>query len=318
MPSPLITVVIPVKDRATIVGRTLQSIEAQTLRPLRMIIVDNGSTDGTLKTVSDWAAAHSNADFTVDVISEPTPGASAARNAAMPLISSPYVAFFDSDDVMLPDHLSSVAAELERRPDADIAMFDVAMIDDDGWIEKKHCHDECLLRAHLLHGALSTQRFVAGRQILTKAGLWNNDCKRWNDLEYGTRILMQNPTVVRIHDRPRVYIYHTDESITGSSMLDADRSCEKTLTVIEQLLEGDSHETERQWIDARRAILAAHYAREGKHDDATRLMRSVLAKSSLKMALKLRAIYSSVRLTGHGGAFLARYLMPVQGTVTEK
>ena len=42
-----VTIVIPVYNRAKVVEHTLQSVEAQTFRPLRIILVDNGSTDGT-------------------------------------------------------------------------------------------------------------------------------------------------------------------------------------------------------------------------------------------------------------------------------
>lgn len=46
-PEPLITVIVPVRNRAALVTRTLDSIAAQSLRPLRLIIVDNASSDGT-------------------------------------------------------------------------------------------------------------------------------------------------------------------------------------------------------------------------------------------------------------------------------
>ncbi len=57
MSDPMITLVIPVHNRAAIVERTLQSVECQTARPLRVILVDNNSTDNTLQVLRRWKAA---------------------------------------------------------------------------------------------------------------------------------------------------------------------------------------------------------------------------------------------------------------------
>ena len=49
-----LTIVIPVKDRAGIVDATLDSVHKQRLRPLDVVLVDNGSTDGTLAVLQAW------------------------------------------------------------------------------------------------------------------------------------------------------------------------------------------------------------------------------------------------------------------------
>ena len=52
-----LTIVIPVKNRAEIFERTLRSVAAQKLRPLKVVIVDNGSTDSTAETARKWCDA---------------------------------------------------------------------------------------------------------------------------------------------------------------------------------------------------------------------------------------------------------------------
>lgn len=49
-----LTIVIPVYNRAGIVGRTLESVQRQTLRPLRVVLVDNNSTDATPEVLRAW------------------------------------------------------------------------------------------------------------------------------------------------------------------------------------------------------------------------------------------------------------------------
>ena len=56
-----LTVVIPVRNRENLIIRCLDSVKRQTLRPLNVIVVDNGSTDGTWKAVEGWIAR--NADI---------------------------------------------------------------------------------------------------------------------------------------------------------------------------------------------------------------------------------------------------------------
>ena len=71
----MVSVVVPVRDRAEIVCRTLESIENQTYRPIHLIVVDNGSRDETLRVVSDWKYAHEAEGFKITILLESTPGA---------------------------------------------------------------------------------------------------------------------------------------------------------------------------------------------------------------------------------------------------
>ena len=120
----LITVVIPVRDRAGVVGRTLDSVAAQTLRPFSVVLVDNGSTDGTRAVLDRWQREMSAVGPDVTVISEPRPGACAARNAGLAVVRTPWVMFFDSDDVMLPGHLARAVAVALRNPAASVIGWD--------------------------------------------------------------------------------------------------------------------------------------------------------------------------------------------------
>lgn len=306
---PLITVVIPVRNREEIVERTLMSVGAQTLRPLRVIVIDNGSTDNTLRIVERWIASKADdPQFEASVLSCAEGGVCEARNRGLAEVTSEYVAFFDSDDEMSADHLANVAATLRQFPDTDVAYFDIALIDSDGWSEQKRVTDRNLLRGHLLHSLLSTQRFVGRTSMVRDCGAWNPACARWNDLELGTRLLLGKPKVRKVAAAfPPVRVHQTAISITGTSYYDDELRCENTLDIIEPQLRG--HKDAQRWLKARRAILAAHYAREGHHDAATRLMREVLTDGNLKEMLTYRAIYTAVRLTGHGGAFLAEMFL---------
>ena len=97
-----ITIVVPVKNRATLVLRTLGSIKAQTWRPLKVIVVDNASTDGTPESVENWIEKHGAPDFEVTLDREPEPGAARARNRGLEAVDTRLMMIFDSDDMLSP------------------------------------------------------------------------------------------------------------------------------------------------------------------------------------------------------------------------
>lgn len=99
-----VSVVVPAYNAAQTIGRALESIAAQTLRPAEVIVVDDGSVDAT----ADAAAAMQAAlgETRLRVIRQENKGAGAARNRAVHEASQPYLAFLDADDEWLPEKLA--------------------------------------------------------------------------------------------------------------------------------------------------------------------------------------------------------------------
>lgn len=139
-----LTLIIPVYNRAELVSRTLSSVAQQTLRPLRVILVDNNSTDSTLPTLQQWKKANERGDFLIDVLTEARPGAAAARNRALAETTSEFVMFFDSDDTMAPGHCARALAALTSPRQPDLVGWDINM--------------------HLLNGATVRKPFYARRR----------------------------------------------------------------------------------------------------------------------------------------------------------
>ncbi|MDE7388508.1 MAG: glycosyltransferase family 2 protein, partial [Muribaculaceae bacterium] len=119
----LITVVIPVRNRARLVEATLASVAAQSMAPARIVLVDNGSTDGTEEVLRRWADKRTD----TIVVSEPIPGAAAARNRGLREVESPYVMFFDSDDIMPTRHIEEVSRGLHTCNMPPLAAFGAEM-----------------------------------------------------------------------------------------------------------------------------------------------------------------------------------------------
>lgn len=258
----LISVVIPVYNRKDVVMRALESVKAQSLRPLHLILVDNNSTDGSYEELLRWADDNRASDFTIEVLEERQSGACAARNAGLQRVQTPFVSFFDSDDVMYPQLLEKAVSALlhSSTPDNAVAVWK-ALYHRDGESRVLQAASEHPLRNHLFHAIMSTQRFALSTQLALHSGGWNTSLPCWNDWEFSTRCLLQAPTFTFI-DEVLVDIYWMATSITGRTYADRVGEWERSLDAVERaLMSSGTPEARRQFplIPFRRAILAGLY-----------------------------------------------------------
>jgi glycosyltransferase involved in cell wall biosynthesis len=113
--NPAISVVLPVHNRADVLPRAIRSVLGQTLESFELVVVDDGSTDGSVKVAKSFEDAH------IKLIElGRNRGGNAARNAGVRAATAPLVAFLDSDDTYLPQKLEQVVAEFDRRPELEL------------------------------------------------------------------------------------------------------------------------------------------------------------------------------------------------------
>ncbi|PTL79180.1 glycosyl transferase family 2 [Vitiosangium sp. GDMCC 1.1324] len=112
MPPPVVTVLLPARNAERTVARAVESLLEGTLREIRVLAVDDGSTDGTRKVLEGLAAR----DSRVEMLEGEGRGLVAALNLALAHATSPYVARMDADDEALPRRLEASVAALEEDP----------------------------------------------------------------------------------------------------------------------------------------------------------------------------------------------------------
>lgn len=122
---PLTTVVIPAYNAERTIEATLRSVLAQTEPRLRVVVVDDGSSDRTPEIVDALAG-----DERLKLIRQENQGVAAARNTGIALARTPYVSFLDNDDLWMPRHLEGMMASLEANPAAGFANADGWVLDD--------------------------------------------------------------------------------------------------------------------------------------------------------------------------------------------
>lgn len=123
--APVASVVIPVYNGARSIGRAVSSVLEQSFRRFEIVVVDDGSTDGTCETLRPFLDR-------VRLIQQDNAGPSAARNAGIRVARGEYIAFLDADDAWLPEKLEHLIGAMAQSPSAVLAFSDVIPIDDNG------------------------------------------------------------------------------------------------------------------------------------------------------------------------------------------
>lgn len=115
--APQVAIIVPVYNVAPYLSRCVESLVAQTLAPLEIVLVDDGSTDAS-GAIADWYAARHPQ---IRVLHQENQGQGAARNAGLTASRAPFVCFVDSDDYVAPDYAEKLLTGI-RRSHADIAV----------------------------------------------------------------------------------------------------------------------------------------------------------------------------------------------------
>jgi len=186
----LVTTIIPVYNRPAQLREAVASVLSQDYRPIEVIIVDDGSTDGvTLKVAQELAAAHPDV---VRVASQANAGPGAAREHGRQLARGEFIQYLDSDDILLPGKFSAQVAALRAKPEADVAYGKTRYRHADGRIEPGAWKGSGEARAAMFPSFLNerwwdTPNPLYRAQICDKAGPWTS-LRLEEDWEYDCRI----------------------------------------------------------------------------------------------------------------------------------
>ena len=118
--TPLVSVIITCFNQAAIIEDSIRSVLEQTLEDFECIVVDDGSTDGSVEVVNRIARS----DPRIRVITQQNAGVSAARNAGFRVACGEFIQFLDGDDLLRPKKLEIQVAQLQVEPTAGVSCCD--------------------------------------------------------------------------------------------------------------------------------------------------------------------------------------------------
>lgn len=128
MERPLVSIIIPTFNRLKWISICLDSVKAQTYPNIEVLVIDDGSSDGTV----EWLRSQPNYSFVRVHVQPKNGGASIARNDGIRLAQGELIAFIDSDDVLLPNHIETAVHIFDKFPQTGLFCCDSTLIDANG------------------------------------------------------------------------------------------------------------------------------------------------------------------------------------------
>lgn len=135
--TPKIDIIIPVYNKKKYLAQCIRSIQKQTFSDWNLILVDDGSTDGSASICDKFAAA----DSRISVIHQENKGLIGARKTGIANASSEFLAFVDADDLAEPEMLEKLW-DTQVKYSADIVCCGCKTLSQRGWIKRIHSRDQ--------------------------------------------------------------------------------------------------------------------------------------------------------------------------------
>jgi len=202
-----VTVVMPAMNREALIGRALESVAAQTVRPARVLVVDDASDDAT----ADVARAAGAEVLAMDTRS----GSGPARNKGVRAATTEWIAFLDSDDEWLPHHLETVLGHVQGHVLATTA----AMSSGGRWKGSPHPGAVALRPPSMLvpSDLVVTSATVVSRQAVEDAGFFR-PLPRAQDMDLWIRVLETGPGVAS-SEATVIYHEHATQAIKDVDLM---------------------------------------------------------------------------------------------------
>lgn len=154
-----VAVVIPVYNCAEYVEEALESVESQTRRPERVVVVNDGSTDESERVATQFAA---RSKLSITIVTQQNRGAASARNAGVACCREDLVAFLDGDDTFYPQFLDRAVDVLARHTELLLFFADRDVVDAGGNFIRRDLDDPGFR-------AVAAVRLMDGVSIFTKS-----------------------------------------------------------------------------------------------------------------------------------------------------
>jgi GT2 family glycosyltransferase len=202
---PLVSVVIPAYNSSGYISRTIDSVLNQTLANREIILINDGSPDtAELETALQPYFAQ------LRYFSQENRGPSAARNLGIREARGHYVAFLDSDDLWLPDHLFNQVQHLERNGELGLVYANNSQIDADGYtrdaFDRVRQEGPVTLDSLLAERCtVNTSSVVVVREALLQTSLFDEQMRRCEDFDLWLRLASNG---VKMAYEPAVHTIH--------------------------------------------------------------------------------------------------------------
>jgi glycosyltransferase involved in cell wall biosynthesis/SAM-dependent methyltransferase len=171
--NPLISVIMPAYNSAEHIAEAIESVLIQNYRNFELIVVDDGSTDGTKDVIAGFK------DDKIQYFYKENAGPASARNLAIKKSKGVFIIFLDTDDMITPDFIAKHLQEFEKNPEMDLVYCDDCLIDENDKPirvikRQKYTNRQLLIRDLFRNGfPIIPFRTCLRRSVFDKIGLFD-------------------------------------------------------------------------------------------------------------------------------------------------
>jgi glycosyltransferase involved in cell wall biosynthesis len=192
----LVSVIVPCHNQERFLPACLESVTDQEYRPLEIIIVDDGSFDGTRRIINDFQTTQREG-IVVKYIYQSKQGAQHARNEGLRISKGEFIQFLDSDDILCREKLVEQVMVFEDNSEIDVVYGDAQYLINinpgiarKGQVISKGSSEDII--ASLLAGAwVPSFSYLSRRSAIQRCGPWDETIKMLQDTEYFLRMAIQ-------------------------------------------------------------------------------------------------------------------------------
>jgi glycosyltransferase involved in cell wall biosynthesis len=253
MTNPLVTIICVCYNQARFVTEALDSVVAQAYKPIELIVIDDGSTDGSPKVIKQWIAAHPE---TVMLLNGANIGYCKTFNKAAALARGKYLIDLAADDILLPNRVEIGVKALESTPQAGVTYSDAEHVDQAGikinlhsdrfphhTIPSGNIYEELIARFFICSPAMMFSRVMFNELggydetlVYEDFDFWIRSSRKYHYI-YTPEVLIRKRKVAgSLSDRQ--FKIHSEQSLT-------------TLYVCKKILQLNETESERKALNSR-------------------------------------------------------------------
>jgi glycosyltransferase involved in cell wall biosynthesis len=184
------SVVIAVYNKEQYLAQTLASVLAQTHRDFELLVINDGSTDGSEAVINGFLT-----DSRITSNFQENQGVSAARNAGIAQATNPYIALLDADDVWMPNHLETLAQLIQKYPEQKVYATNSKIIDAGKTYHKTYSiaakngvHIVNFFKASCIDSIVNSSTICFHKSVIKKSGEYNTNIKSGEDTDFFIRL----------------------------------------------------------------------------------------------------------------------------------
>jgi glycosyltransferase involved in cell wall biosynthesis len=260
---PVVSVIIPTYNRWPMIAEAVESVLEQAYGSFEIIVVDDGSTDGTKERLKKYGSS-------VSVISRQRSGVAASRNYGVSIAQGRYMAFLDSDDLWLPQKLTIQTSFMAQHPEVEICQTEEIWIRHGAKVNPKAKHAKPsgdIFRRSLDLCLVSPSAVMVTKDLLNQFGGFDESFPVCEDYDLWLRITKEH--VIPLIPEPLVVKRGGHADQLSHSTWGVDRYRVQSLrNLLRNGLLGEKHNWVLETLHRKICILSQGARKRGKQDEA--------------------------------------------------